>query len=187
LVAIGRCNLIIDATAEPQVFNLCAAVARNEEKPFVWGEVFAGGIGGLIARLRPNHEPVPHAARRQIDQWCGDRGIDPPHASAVQYGLNLPDAATPMIADDADVSVIAGHIAKMALDVLAREESQFPQPAYAVGLRAGWIFEAPFDTWPIDLSPEGVWGPEKDDNLSEELGALAMELFPAAKSAGEAE
>ena len=52
LVEIGKCDLIIDATADPQAFNLCAAVARNECKTLLWGEVFAGGIGGLVARAR---------------------------------------------------------------------------------------------------------------------------------------
>ena len=186
LVAIGRCDVIIDATAEPQVFNLCAAAARNEKKVLIWGEVFAGGIGGLVARVRPDLDPVPHAARKQIAQWCVDRGVEPPHASTVQYGLDLPDGTPPLIADDADVAVMAGHMSRYALDALTRQESQFPQSAYAVGLRAGWIFGAPFDTWPIALVDEGTWGPEKDDNLTEQLEAFVSEFFPkSAESEGE--
>ncbi len=51
--------MVIDATAEPGVFNyLCAAVAISK-KPMVWAEVFGGGFGGLIARYRPGGEPDP--------------------------------------------------------------------------------------------------------------------------------
>jgi molybdopterin/thiamine biosynthesis adenylyltransferase len=178
LTLAGNCDVIIDATADPVVFNLCAAVARNERKVLIWGEVFAGGIGGMITRLRPDLDPVPHAARRQITDWCADRGKAPPLGSEEQYGLILSEGGPPLVADDADVTVVAGHVAKMALDALVNLVSIFPQSAYAVGLGAGWIFEGPFDTWPIELKVEGEWGPPVDENLSEELGAFVAEFFP---------
>lgn len=180
LVEAGMCDLIVDATADPQVFNLCAAIARNERKPLVWGEVFAGGIGGLIARVRPDIEPVPHAARRQIWDWCADRGREPPQGNAVGYGISMGADSPLLVADDADVSVIAGHVVRLVLDTLAATQSEFPQAAYAIGLRKEWIFEAPFDTWPIKLIREGTWGPEKDESLEEELDALTRQLFPKA-------
>lgn len=180
LAEVGKCDLIVDATADPQTFNLCAAVSRTEKKTLVWGEVFAGGIGGLVARLRPGFEPVPHAARRQILTWCADRGRKPPEGETFQYGLALSEASPPLIADDADVTLIAAHMVRLALDALTRAESAFPHAAYAIGLKKGWIFEAPFDAWPIDLRPEGVWGSEKDERLEEELTALTAQLFPEA-------
>lgn len=180
LVAIGKCGIIIDATADAQAFNLLGSVARNEQKPLVWGEVFGGGIGGLVGRLRPGFEPVPHAARRQILDWCAEHGVAPPEGSAVQYGLDLLEDAPPLIADDADVALIAGHMTKFALDILLRSETIFPQSAYAIGLKAGWIFEAPFDTWPINLTPEGEWGPEKEAQLAEGIDAFIAEFFPQA-------
>lgn len=183
LTQAGACDVIVDASADPQVFNLCGAIARNEKKPLVWGEVFAGGIGGIVGRLRPGKDPVPHAARRQILDWCTDRGKAPPEGTEAQYGLALPGDAPPLIADDADVTVIAAHVTKMVLDLLVHEETLYSQSAYAIGLRAGWIFEAPFDTWPIGLTPEGDWGPPKDDQLEQELSAFVAEFFP--KSAGD--
>ena len=96
LVEVGGCDLIIDATADPQIFNLCASVARSEKRTLVWGEVFAGGIGGLVVRLRPDIEPVPHAARRQLLRWCDDRGRPMPLGEEVQYGLAL-DESPPLI------------------------------------------------------------------------------------------
>jgi hypothetical protein len=178
LVEVGKCDLIVDATANPQVFNLCAAIARDERKPLVWGEVFAGGIGGLVARVRPDIEPVPHAARRQILEWCADRGREPPKGKPADYGLTTGEGSAPLVADDADVSVISGHVARLAVDVLVELHSAFPQAAYAIGLRKEWIFQAPFDTWPIELLPEGTWGPQKDECLKEELEALTLQLFP---------
>ncbi|NMN03802.1 MULTISPECIES: ThiF family adenylyltransferase [unclassified Novosphingobium] len=178
LEAIGRSDLIVDATADAQVFNLCAAVARNERKVMVWGEVFAGGVGGLVARLRPDQEPVPHAARRQILAWCDDHGIDVPQGASDQYGLQLYEDLPPLIADDAEVSLIAGHMSRLAIDALVRDASIFPHAAYAIGLKAEWIFQAPFDTWPIDLVPLGEWGPQKDERLAEELEAFTSEFFP---------
>lgn len=180
LVEIGGCDVIIDATADAQVFNLCGAVARSERRTLIWGEVFAGGIGGLVSRLRPGIEPVPHAARRQILDWCAGQGALPPAGTADQYGLSLPGGAPPLVADDADVTVMAAHVSRLALDALARDKSLFPQAAYAVGLKPGWIFGAPFETWPIALTPEGEWGPLTDANVAEELNAMVSEFFPTA-------
>ena len=184
LVAIGGCDVIVDATADPQVFNLCGAVARTERRTLVWGEVFAGGIGGIVARLRPGVEPVPHAARRQILDWCARQGVLPPTGTAEQYGLSLPGGAPPLVADDADVTVIAAHMSRLILDALTSDTSQFPQAAYAVGLKPGWIFAAPFETWPIDLAAEGDWGPLADENLADELNAMVREFFPEAPEEG---
>lgn len=177
LVAIGKCDVVIDATADPQIFNLCGSIARSERRVLVWGEVFGGGIGGIVARLRPDMDPVPHAARRQINDWCSDHGETPPNHSAMQYGLELGEGAAPLIADDADVSIIASHITRFVLDVFVRGKTFFPQSAYVIGLKPGWIFESPFETWPIDLVLEGQWGPQKDENHSEQFEAFSKEFF----------
>ncbi len=33
MAAIETCDLIVDATADPGVFNLCSAIARRAKKP----------------------------------------------------------------------------------------------------------------------------------------------------------
>jgi molybdopterin/thiamine biosynthesis adenylyltransferase/ubiquitin-protein ligase len=180
----GGCDVIVEVTADPEVFNLCGAIARNERKVLVWGKVFAGGIGGIVARLRPDLDPVPHAARRQIIDWCAERDKPVPAGTEIQYGLVLGDDEQPFVADDADVAVIAAHATRLALDALLREETAFLQSAYAVGLRTEWIFEGPFDTWPIVLKTEGAWGPVEDEHLNEELGAFLKEFFPKADGDG---
>lgn len=178
LQRIGRCDLIIDATADAQIFNLCGEVARVEKRPFLWGEVFAGGIGGLIGRLRPELDPPPPAARRQILRWCEDNGVPWITDEGGQYSLQMDAEKPPLIADDGDVSVIAAHMSRMAIDVLKGGDTHFPNSAYAIGLDRQWMFAAPFDTWPIDLVAEGAWGTEVDENARAELGALVSELFP---------
>ncbi len=50
---LATCDLLIDATADPQAFNFIASVARNALRPMIWAEVYAGGIGGFVGRVRP--------------------------------------------------------------------------------------------------------------------------------------
>ena len=153
---LERCDLLIDATADSQAFNFVASVARSARRPMIWAEVYAGGIGGFVGRLRPDIEPPPHAARRQYLAWCRNQGV-PWHGRGDDYDARRQDRP-PLIADDADVGVIAAHAARMAIDVLVRyDKSNFPHPAYVIGLAKDWVFEAPFDTRPIDFSTEGEW------------------------------
>nr|WP_246428328.1 ThiF family adenylyltransferase [Sphingobium scionense] len=185
LQQIGQCDLIIDATADAQIFNLCGSVACAERKPLIWAEVFAGGIGGMIARSRPDLDPPPYAARRQILRWCDDNGIPWTGGDGEQYSLQIDAEKPPLIADDADVSVIAAHAGRMAIDLLKGGATTFPNSAYAIGMAREWIFAAPFDTYPIDLVPEGQWGPDADENARDELGGLLREFFPKAEEAAD--
>lgn len=174
---LAQADLLIDATADPRAFNLVAAVARRQRKPMVWCEVFAGGIGGVVARARPELEPIPTIARSQIRAWCDGHGVPWAASAQADYGVQW-EQGPPLIADDADVSVIAGHASRLALDILTREQSIFPSSAYAIGLAAEWIFQAPFDTWPIDLRPEGKWGEAQEGASEEYLKELLASLFP---------
>jgi ubiquitin-protein ligase len=149
----ATCDLLIDATAEPSVFNyLCAAVCVAK-KSLLWAEVFGGGFGGLIARHRPELEPDPASMRRAIENWCADRGR-PIVRAVTDYGGG---PGAPAIADDADVTAIAAHAARLAIDTLfGAEVSGFPNSVYLIGLRKGWIFDSPFETYPIDVGPPSI-------------------------------
>lgn len=178
---IAACDLIIEATADPEGFNFCASVARRGKKPMIWAEVFAGGIGGIIARVRPGVEPPPHVARRQIGAWCDEYGV--PWERQSRRGYDLDSETEPLIADDADVTVVAAHLTRFALDTLLRPESSlFAHPAYAIGLKPGWIFTAPFETFPIGFTAQGEWGQTTDSDLEGELNAMLTELFPQLSS-----
>lgn len=52
LEQVAACDLVIDATASPKVFTAVAAICGRRGVALVWGEVFAGGIGALMARSR---------------------------------------------------------------------------------------------------------------------------------------
>jgi ubiquitin-protein ligase len=171
---LAACDLVVDATADPQAFNFVASVARNALRPMLWAEVYAGGVGGFVARLRPNIEPPPHAARRQYIGWCRAQDV-PWHGEDDDYGGRGAEDR-PLVADDSDVGVIAAHASRMAIDVLVRSDaSAFPHPAYVIGLSAEWLFSGPFDTRPIDFVSEGSWTtttPERTEEAIEFMTSL---------------
>lgn len=177
LEALSNCDIILDASADPTVFGLCAAAARFKGRPMAWAEVFGGGIGGIVARSRPEHDPSPDISRRQILKWCEDHGVEWQSAlNAIDYGIARGDQP-PLIADDADVSVIAAHAARLVIDTLRGGGTQFPSPAYAIGLGEGWIFRAPFDTYPINYTGTEGWNkPSPSDG--KKLEKLVGLLFP---------
>jgi molybdopterin/thiamine biosynthesis adenylyltransferase/ubiquitin-protein ligase len=176
LEALGECDLLVDATAEPVAFNMIASVSTRQKKPMIWCELFAGGIGGIVARARPDIDPVPISARTQIDVWCDDQGVEWNRRDSVGSYADLAEDGRPMIADDAEVAVIAAHAARFATDILARPEaSLFPMSAYVIGLSSQWLFKQPFDTRPIDLLPEGAWGENIDMLAPEDLLELLKE------------
>lgn len=164
LEALGNCDLLVDATANAIAFNMIASVSKRNMKPMVWGEVFSGGIGGLVARSRPNLDPVPLSARQQIITWCNDRNVDWVGDHGNYEGQD--EDGQPLIADDAEVSLIASHVTRFALDILVDPNGRnYPNSVYIVGFREAWLFEQPFETLPIDLQSDGVWG-EDCDNLN---------------------
>lgn len=148
LGVLSECDLLIDATADPASFNYLCSVAKFGKKPMLWGEVFGGGFGGLIARSRPAVEPDPATTRQRILAWCRDNGREIEPSKGRYEGVEN----APEIADDAEVSVMAGHLSMLAIDTLIpRDPSAYPYPVYLIGFRAEWIFETAFDTRPIDI------------------------------------
>ena len=178
LADLTACDVIVDATADGAVFALVGGLAAERGTPMIWAEVLAGGIGGLVARFRPGHEPTPVLMRSRILAWC--RGMDAPlPAAGVDYASTGNDGQ-PLIADDTDVTVIAAHAARLVLDtLLERAPSDFPHPAYFIGLRRAWIFREPFDTHPVDVGqPEETRsaGPIPPDVLEKNLAFLSSLL-----------
>ena len=149
LQRVGECDLIIDATANARVFNLLAAVSDAAEKPLVWLEIYAGGIGGLIARSRHGLDPSPQTMRSVFLGYCAEQP-PPPQQAERDYSTQDADGNV-LTATDADVSIIAHHAARLAVDtVLAPNASRYPFSMYLIGLAEAWVFEAPFATIPID-------------------------------------
>jgi molybdopterin/thiamine biosynthesis adenylyltransferase/ubiquitin-protein ligase len=148
LARLARCDLVLDMTANSQVFNLLTGACQQSSTLLVWAEVFAGGIGGLVARSRPQKDPSPQVIRAAFLRYTEENPF-PESSSPLPYTLENLEGNV-MVASDADVAVIAGHTADIAADaVLKREPSKYPYSLYLIGLTRSWIFEAPFHTIPI--------------------------------------
>jgi sulfur-carrier protein adenylyltransferase/sulfurtransferase len=150
---LGQCNLIVETTGSGQGFVYASSVSEGCGIPMVWGRVFGGGFGGYIARSRPNIEASALDLRNYIYQWFQTPGFpEPPVDAKIDYAVGLDDQA-PLIANDADVSVISAHLTQFAADLLrGSTESEYPHSVYVIGMRKEWLFEQPFDTRPIDVS-----------------------------------
>lgn len=175
LTKLGDCDLIVDASADDSAFNYLAAVASERKKPMVWARVFGGGYGGLVARARPGVAASPHAVRASIEAWYSNPDFPEPPIASGDYAA-IDGEGAPMIADDADVSVIAAHLARVAIDILAGGGSTFEHSAYAIGLRKEGIFFAAFDTWPIVVASAQDEPPDQpvgDDERHERLAELS--------------
>ena len=155
---VSSCDLVIDTTADSGVFRMAAAICTQKRKPLIWGRVYAGGVGGLVARSIPQEDPPPMAAAFQLQAWCDGKGRAPPQGREQNYGVHGDDEDEPIFASDGDVGVIANRLARHALDALSTPEMRVhPEPAYYIGLRKGWIFDHPFDTHPVVYGPHQGW------------------------------
>ena len=149
--ALAACDLLIDATANPDVFNHLALIAMRNDQPLVWGSVYAGGLGGEIARSRAGKDPSPFDIRQAMTQFYGAADARPPLAAGRGYDGSVGQDRA-LIATDADVSVFAAHMTAYALDALVdHDPSVYGATAYVIGLKQGWLFEGPFDTRPLTV------------------------------------
>jgi len=178
--AIGAADVIVDMTGDDGAFNYAASAAQFSQKAMCWGHVFGGGFGGLIARVRPGLDPNPFDARAMIAQWCDRPEFPEPPPADRDYGALSKDGP-PMVADDADVSAIAAHFTRLVIDTaIGGDKSDYECSAYMIGLRKEWIFERPFDTWPIDLGT-GLWinAAEVDPEVRDASLKMLMEILNA--------
>ncbi len=183
LKKLSSCDLLIDATANPDVFLTLAAIAKQYKKPLCWGELFAGGYGGLIARARPNLDPNPLAVRDAIHAYLA-KCPTAPYQNAAGYDV---EQEQPLFAHDGDVGFIAMALTRLAFDTaMQRDPSDFPYSVYLIGLRREWIFEAPFDTRPIDVQGRG-WDNDEVLVREEDRRAAACTLLELLKGSNPAD
>ncbi|NNU48822.1 hypothetical protein G9X68_17115 [Rhizobium sp. WYCCWR 11279] len=183
--SVSKADLIVDAASNSEAFNYLCAAASAGETPMVWAEVHGGGIGGMIARHRPRIEPSPAMMRLGIENWCGEKGLSTQRA---ERRYEDRDADVTWIAEDADVSVIAAHAARFALDILAeRSPSIFPHSVYFIGLAEGWFYSEPFHTEPVILPLLATTEPPSmlDDVTKAEEMKVVMSIMK--RSFGEAD
>jgi len=149
LSSLGQCDLIIDATADSITFNQLSSVSSHSKKPFLWLEIFPGGFGGYIARYRPEMEPDPKTMRAKLSIYMQKNDF-PKIESTEKYQANINNEI--MQADDADVSIVSAHLAKMALDILIENNpSIYDNSLYLVGIGKEWVFTQAFHTIPMDF------------------------------------
>lgn len=170
---LAGCDLLVDATASPEVFLRLAAVAQRAKAALVWGEVFAGGYGGLIARARPDMDPDPLSVRSALHAHLETLPPAPfRHAIGYDQGNDQP-----LIAHDSDVGHIATALTRLAIDTaLKRVPSHFPYPLYLIGLRQEWVFTQPFDTRPVEALGGG-WNDSALAASDEQRLEAIKELF----------
>jgi sulfur-carrier protein adenylyltransferase/sulfurtransferase len=174
LKSAGECDLIVDATANPRVFLRLAAVAQMKRRPLCWGEVFAGGIGGMIARARPGLDPNPQAVRDAFLRYL-EQQPPAPYKNATDYD----DVdGEPIVADDADVAEIASAMTRMALDTLIEAQpTAFASQVYLICLRPEWVFSGAFDTRAIDVTGDD-WGlPQPSEEEKSAAAAILVNIL----------
>jgi molybdopterin/thiamine biosynthesis adenylyltransferase len=162
LEAIAACDLVVDATSEDHVFTSLAAMCRRRERALVWGEVFAGGIGALMARSVPGRDADPLTVRAAVNSYL-DTLPEAPFKNAGGYD-DVPLDGQALVAGDAELSQLAGSMTAFAIDALVGADApRFPVAAYLFGYTNGWsAFQAPFDTHAIDC-PKASEAPREDD------------------------
>lgn len=179
---LSKCDLIIDATANPEVFLLLAALAKRYGVSLCWGEIFAGGYGGMIARARRGRDPNPLAIRDSYHAYLATLP-DAPFKNVTHYDGS---EENPLISYDSDVGFVATALTRLAIDTaLCRDPSEFPYSVYLLGMRREWIFTAPFDTRPVDVQGHGwewVENIESDEDRNTVLDAL-LEMQGGGQSA----
>lgn len=174
---LAKCNLVIDATANTQAFVALAALAKRGKLAMIWGEVFAGGVGAMMARSRPDLDADPLNIRAHIHGVL--EGMAPrPNGEAFAYGLEADNRV--YVASDADVSALAASMTQFALDTLCAERgSIYTVAAYLMGYQCSWEFKGPFDTIPIDCNSAQQVSTESEAltfEEAEELNGLIKSL-----------
>lgn len=175
LKKLSNCNLIIDATANPDAFLHLASIANDYKIPIVWGEVFASGYGGLIARARPDLDPNPMAVRDSLYSFFGSQEPAPFQKADGYDG----DSETPLTAHDSNVGLIATSMTNLIIDTaLMVNPSEYPYAIYLIGMKKTWIFTQPFDVRPVEAVGPGwtVDNPTTPEKTAEVLNLLLNKL-----------
>lgn len=138
--ALAEGDVIVDATGDPATALFLAAVAEANDRSFVSVEVFEGGIGALIATCVPSRDPPFVEGRATFLAWCDVQGVKLPEAGPRRYEMLAGDG-TPVVADDAAVTMTAGHAARVTLDILDGNPPPVESAWLLLGYRKQWLFD----------------------------------------------
>lgn len=162
--ALGDCDIIIDATANASVLNHLTAISLDASNSLVWGGIYAGGIGGYIARSRPERDPSPHLIRQALNDFY--EGVDEAPPVPTGEGYDAHSSEEVYVASDSDVSLFAAYLTSFALDTICKSEpSDYDAPLYLIGFRRAWIFESAFHVQPVTI--EAPLRPKKEPAIKD--------------------
>jgi len=139
LDVLASSDLIVDVTGEVPTSLFLGAIAAENKKPFISVEVFEGGLGCVIARSVPGRDGTYAEGRAGLLSFCEQQAMEPPTSGTRPYEAFTQEGAI-VVADDAAVSVAAGHAARVAIDVLEDAVDESSPAWLLLGLRRGWLF-----------------------------------------------
>jgi hypothetical protein len=171
--AVAEGDVIVDATGDPATALFLAAIAEANDKAFVSVEVFEGGLGALIATCVPSRDPPFVEGRATFLAWCDAQGVKPPEAGPRRYEM-LAEDGTPVIADDAAITMTAGHAARVILDIHDGTPPSIDSAWLLLGYRKAWLFDGHGHTIRLSVGERGVRAPAADDP---EARSFAVNLF----------
>jgi molybdopterin/thiamine biosynthesis adenylyltransferase len=168
--AVASCTLVIDTTANPSAFVALAAITKRAGQAMVWGEVFGGGGGGLMARSRPGADTDALGIRTHLYGVMKDMA-PAPTGKAANYGVESGEKV--YVASDADVGSMAASMTQFCLDTLCDDPSEYSAAAYLIGFRKFWEFRCPFDVIPVDCPSAAPPGPQTlSEQDQQEIAAI---------------
>lgn len=152
--ALAAGHVVVDATGDPATALFLAAVAEANGRAFVSVEVFEGGIGALIATCVPQRDPPFVEGRATFLAWCDAQGIKPPEAGPRRYEMLATDGS-PVIADDAAVTMTAGHAARTVLDIVDGNPPPLEAAWLLLGFQKNWLFDGHGHTIRLNVGERG--------------------------------
>ena len=173
VASVANCNVIIDATGDPATALFLGAVADANQRAFVSVEVFEGGIGGLIATCLPDRDPPFAVARASFLSWCDEQGVEPLKGGSRRYEA-LAEDGLPVVADDAAVTMTAGHAARVVLDILDGVPAPINSAWLLLGYAKGWLFDGHGHTIRLCVGERSAVDTTREDPHAR---AFAMELL----------
>ncbi|WP_206209012.1 hypothetical protein, partial [Vogesella mureinivorans] len=137
---LADCDVIVDATGDAATALFLGAVADANVRTFVSAEVFEGGIGALVATSLPDRDPPFVAGRAAFLGWCDAQGAKAPEPGPRRYEA-LAEDGMPIVADDAAVTITAGHTARIVLDIIDGRPAPVSGAWLLLGFAKAWLFD----------------------------------------------
>jgi len=150
VASVADCEVIVDATGDPATALFLGAVAHANGRAFLSVEVFEGGIGGLVATCLPDRDPPFAIGRAAFLAWCEAQGGMPPESGPRRYEA-LAEDGSPVVADDAAVTITAGHAARVVLDILDGRPAPISSAWLLLGYGKAWLFDGHGHTIRLDV------------------------------------